>query len=123
MVMPVFSGIAILYRSAIRCKQRSTTKNGSPMMDFPFRKTAWCCVRRSWLCGVDPYNGKDYSHLKQWVRERLGNLSWVMRSLNEPLARRANKEDGCKGQVQGTVLEWCQENILAIYSPVRRLAG
>ncbi len=139
------------------------------------------CVRRSWLCGVDPYNGKDYSHRKQWVRdrleelagifaidvyayavmsnhlhvvmrvdpgrvkkwsdrevvmrwrrlypagrdaegrslqptkdqmstwladtetlslwrERLGDLSWVMRSLNEALARRANKEDKCKGR-------------------------
>ncbi len=139
------------------------------------------CVRRSWLCGVDPYNNKDYSHRKQWVRdrleelagifaidvyayavmsnhlhvvmrvdpgrvkkwsdrevvmrwrrlypagrdaegraleptkdqmstwladtetlslwrERLGDLSWVMRSLNEPLARRANKEDKCKGR-------------------------
>ncbi len=139
------------------------------------------CVRRSWLCGVDPYNHKDYSHRKQWVRdrleklaniyavelyayavmsnhlhvvmridpgkvtkwsdrevvmrwrrlypagrdadgraleptedqistwladketlslwrERLGDLSWVMRSLNEPLARRANKEDNCKGR-------------------------
>jgi len=139
------------------------------------------CVRRSWLCGVDPYNGKDYSHRKQWVRDRLeelagiyaievyayavminhlhvvmrvdpgkvaelsdrevvlrwrrlfpagrdawgraleptpdqlatwladketldlwrkrlGSLSWVMRSLNESLARRANKEDKCKGR-------------------------
>ncbi len=139
------------------------------------------CVRRSWLCGVDPYNGKDYSHRKQWVRdrleqlagiyavevyayavmsnhlhvvmrvdpgrvekwsdrevvmrwrrlysagrdaegraleptkdqmntwladketlslwrERLGDLSWVMRSLNESLACRANKEDKCKGR-------------------------
>jgi hypothetical protein len=31
-------------------------------------------------------------------RERLGDLSWVMRSLNETLARRANKEDNCKGR-------------------------
>ena len=30
-------------------------------------------------------------------RERLGNLSWFMKSLKEPLARLANKEDGCKG--------------------------
>ena len=35
--------------------------------------------------------------LAQW-RERLSDLSWYMRSLNEHLARLANAEDGCKGR-------------------------
>ncbi len=29
------------------------------------------CVRRSFLCGDDRLTGKDYSHRKAWVLERL----------------------------------------------------
>ena len=138
------------------------------------------CVRRAWLCGVDPYDGKSYEHRRVWVehrlleladifavgvyayavmsnhvhvvlridptaaatwtdedvamrwvclfpatldgesddtgcrlkeqtllgnaerlqtcRERLGNLTWFMKALNEPIARRANREDACTGR-------------------------
>jgi len=31
------------------------------------------------------------------LRERLSDLSWFMRCLSEPISRRANQEDGCKG--------------------------
>ena len=129
------------------------------------------CVRRGWLCGVDPVSGRSYAHRKAWIegrllelaeifaidvygyavmsnhyhvvvrvapkrvlewgdaevaerwlrisgkdntraragiigdaqrvatlRKRLGNLSWYMSYVNEPMARRANREDGCKGR-------------------------
>jgi REP element-mobilizing transposase RayT len=132
------------------------------------------CVRRAWLCGVDPYSGMDYSYRKVYVeqrlqevaacfavgiygyavmsnhlhvvvhvdvdaaqhwseeevarrwcqlfhrreqddelrierllkqtqriailRQRLCSLSWLMRCINEPIARIANNEDNCTGR-------------------------
>jgi hypothetical protein len=35
------------------------------------------CVRRAFLCGVDHLTGNNYEHRKEWVVERLGELSKV----------------------------------------------
>ena len=130
------------------------------------------CVRRAFLCGQDHLTGKNFDHRKQWLvdrlhelsaifaldvcgysvlsnhfhlvlridrdralawtdeqvaaryarvfpqivgktrdlpdavqarrlahwRQRLWDLSWFMRCLNESIARRANREDGCTGR-------------------------
>ena len=45
--------------------------------DTPYYHVIARCVRRAWLCGFDEYAGRDYSHRKHWVLERLRFLSSV----------------------------------------------
>ncbi|MFQ3227302.1 MAG: hypothetical protein ACI8RW_000686 [Porticoccaceae bacterium] len=45
-------------------------------------------------------NPADYETLNRLIakyRNRLGDLGWFMKCLNEPIARQANKDDGCTG--------------------------
>jgi REP element-mobilizing transposase RayT len=43
--------------------------------DTPYYHVIARCVRRAWLWGFDEYAGKDYSHRKEWVLERLSLLT------------------------------------------------
>jgi hypothetical protein len=45
--------------------------------DTPYYHVVARCVRRAWLWGVDEYAGRDYSHRKEWVLERLAQLTSI----------------------------------------------
>ncbi len=154
-------------------------KDQISLSDTPYYHIVSRCVRRTFLCGLDPLTQHDYEHRRQWIvdrirllsslfavdlcayaimsnhyhltvklnpeqidtltdqevinrwlslhkgsllvqkmqagetlstaeyhavgdivtawRQRLSSLSWFMKCLNEPIARRANKEDECTG--------------------------
>ena len=55
-------------------KARKTIIN---INDTPFYHCMGRCVRRAFLCGVDDFSGKDFSHRKQWVVDKLAELSNV----------------------------------------------
>jgi REP element-mobilizing transposase RayT len=47
------------------------------LSDTPYYHVVARCVRRAWLWGYDEYAGRDYSHRKAWVLERLTHLSSI----------------------------------------------
>ncbi len=49
-------------------------KNLVSLQDTPYYHCIARCVRRAWLWGVDEYAGKNYSHRKQRVIQRLDQL-------------------------------------------------
>ena len=45
------------------------------LQDTPYYHCVARCVRRAWLWRTDDFSGKDYSHRKQWVVDRLKQLT------------------------------------------------
>jgi REP element-mobilizing transposase RayT len=52
-------------------------KNLISLQDTPYYHVISRCVRRAWLWGHDEFAGRDYSHRKQWVIDRLAQLSEI----------------------------------------------
>lgn len=53
-----------------RCQQVS-------LEDTPYYHVVSRCVRRSFLCGVDPNTGKSYEHRRSWIETRIHFLSSI----------------------------------------------
>jgi hypothetical protein len=78
----------------------------------PAHAEGWsdCDVAKRWIMLFPPREASDEARTRKsesilasperlaTIRARLGNLSWFMRCLAEPIARRANREDGCSGR-------------------------
>lgn len=73
------------------------------------------CVRRSWICGQDPYDGKDYSHRRQWVLGRIKHLikaysievaSYAIMSNHYHLVLRVDTERVAQWSWQQVIEQW-----------------
>ncbi|MFQ2269176.1 transposase [Aeromonas enteropelogenes] len=45
------------------------------LQDTPYYHVVSRCVRRAFLCGEDAHSGQSYEHRRQWVVDRVGQLS------------------------------------------------
>lgn len=45
------------------------------LQDTPYYHVVSRCVRRAFLCGEDVHSGQSYEHRRQWVVDKLGQLS------------------------------------------------
>jgi REP element-mobilizing transposase RayT len=63
---------------------------------FPRERDEHGDPKEAELCHIEAITGK--SGLVETYRSRLNSISWFMKSLNEWISRKANKEDGCTGK-------------------------
>ncbi len=52
-------------------------KNQISLNETPYYHCMGRCVRRAFLCGDDPFTGKNYEHRKQWIVDKLGELAEI----------------------------------------------
>ena len=85
------------------------------LSDTPYYHVVARCVRRAWLCGYDSYAGKDYSHRKRWVIQRLRFLAdvfaidlcaYAVMSNHYHLVLRVDRERGARLTKEEIVRRW-----------------
>ena len=75
------------------------------------------CVRRAFLCGIDPYTGQDFSHRKEWILDRMRELAglfaievcgYSVMSNHLHLVLRNRPDIAEQWSADETALRWCK---------------
>ena len=48
-----------------------------PLDATPYHNCVSCCVRRAFLCGADTVSGQSFEHRRQWIEDKLYELTRV----------------------------------------------
>jgi REP element-mobilizing transposase RayT len=81
--------------------------------DTPYYHVVARCVRRAWLWGYDEYAGRDYSHRKSWILERLAFLTSMFAIDVAAYAVMSNHYHLVLHVDRSRVLKWTQEEVVA----------
>lgn len=91
------------------------------LQDTPYYHCVARCVRRAWLWGFDSYAGRDYSHRKAWVLQRLAHLSSTFAIDVCAYAVMANHYHLVLHVDRGRACEWTQEEVIQRWSRLFRV--
>ena len=85
--------------------------------DTPYYHCVARCVRRAWLWGNDDFSGKDYSHRKHWVIDRLRLLAevfaldicaYAVMSNHYHVVLRVNSDQAAQWPATDVIRRWSQ---------------
>ncbi len=51
------------------------------LQDTPYYHVVSRCVHRGFLRGEDAYSGQSYEHRRQWMVDKLNQLSWAYKKV------------------------------------------
>lgn len=83
------------------------------LQDTPYYHVVARCVRRAWLWGFDHYAGRDYSHRKHWVIERLSSLCSIFAIEVCAYAVMSNHYHLVLHVDRATAREWSKQEVVA----------
>lgn len=97
------------------------------LSDTPYYHVIARCVRRAWLCGYDSYAGKNYSHRKPWITQRLhfqaeifaiDLCAYAIMSNHYHLVLRVDREKATRLSNAEVVQRWAR--LFKVPLPIRR---